>query len=523
MKSKACFAALGWMLVNCGEADHLRTESEVSVSSDRYVEVPLKGETPLLDRSQCGATADFQDVELYDGTYGVSPGFAEAHRNPVGYHVEPGCSGTLIANNVFVSAGHCGYQVGDTVRFGYQRALDGTVQGGEDFRVVEVLEQQNTSTLDYAVVRLEGTPGARYGFARIGDREATNGEWLTIIGHPARRPKQISTGPKIAEASSVGSNWFRHQADTLGGSSGSGVIGADGRLVGVHTNAGCSTSGAIHGNSAIRMTVLLDNSAALSDVVSFYPPAALQNAGGLCLDVHAPDIANNGGRVQVWACNGQPQQQWSVKDGAVVDAAGLCLDVHSPDIANNGGRVQVWECNGQPQQQWRIENGVLVNAAGLCLDVHAPDIANNGGRVQVWACNGQPQQTWSLSAAPVIDGAGLCLDVHAPDIANNGGRVQVWTCNGQPQQQWHFEGGAILDDADLCLEVPASDIGTAGALVQVGDCNGQPQQRWQVDDGRFVNAAGLCLEVEADDMASNGGRARLGPCDGQIEQRWLVP
>ena len=42
-------------------------------------------------------------------------------------------------------------------------------------------------------------------------------------------------------ASGIGDNWFRHQADSLGGSSGSGVIGADGLLVGVHTNAGCQT------------------------------------------------------------------------------------------------------------------------------------------------------------------------------------------------------------------------------------------------------------------------------------------
>jgi len=31
---------------------------------------------------------------------------------------------------------------------------------------------------------------------------------------------------------------------------------------------------------------------------------------------------------------------------------GKCLDVHAPDMRNDGGRVQVWECNGEPQQQW---------------------------------------------------------------------------------------------------------------------------------------------------------------------------
>ena len=42
------------------------------------------------------------------------------------------------------------------------------------------------------------------------------------------------------------------------------------------------------------------------------PKNKLVNAGGKCLDVHVPDMRNNGGRVQVWDCNGEPQQQWSL-------------------------------------------------------------------------------------------------------------------------------------------------------------------------------------------------------------------
>lgn len=207
--------------------------------SERYIEVPEEG--LQLQKSQCGGSLDFQDVQLYDGSYGVPVSFVDAHEGPVGYHVEPGCSGTLVSNNVFLSAGHCGYRVGDTVRFGYQLDDAGSPQNGQDFAVVEVIEQENSSTLDYAVVRLEGNPGAVYGFASMVEREAEVDEMLTIIGHPARWPKKVSTGPRIALASGIGDNWFRHQADSLGGSSGSGVIGADGLLVGVHTNAGCQT------------------------------------------------------------------------------------------------------------------------------------------------------------------------------------------------------------------------------------------------------------------------------------------
>ncbi|WP_428993594.1 ricin-type beta-trefoil lectin domain protein [Microcystis aeruginosa] len=65
-------------------------------------------------------------------------------------------------------------------------------------------------------------------------------------------------------------------------------------------------------------------------------------------------MRNNGSRVQVWDCNGQPQQQWSFSGNALVNAGGKCLDIHAPDMRNNGSRVQVWDCNGQPQQQWRF-------------------------------------------------------------------------------------------------------------------------------------------------------------------------
>lgn len=67
-------------------------------------------------------------------------------------------------------------------------------------------------------------------------------------------------------------------------------------------------------------------------------------------------------------------------------------------MTTNGGRVQVWVCNGAPQQQWTaFANGALRNAGGLCLDVHAPDQALNGARVQVWQCNGSPQQRFTTA------------------------------------------------------------------------------------------------------------------------------
>lgn len=126
-------------------------------------------------------------------------------------------------------------------------------------------------------------------------------------------------------------------------------------------------------------------------------PRPIMSRGGLCLDVHAPDQRRNGGRVQLWKCNGSDQQLWSVSSGRLVSLTGKCLDVHAPDLRNNGGRVQVWDCNGSVQQHWAKHGLQLRSGGGLCLDAHLPALHQNGAVVQVWGCNGQIQQQWSQS------------------------------------------------------------------------------------------------------------------------------
>ena len=248
--------------------------SETS-AQQRYNDV-----SPFDVETQCGATLDFQDVSQYDGTYGVTQQFTANQQAPVGQHVDAGCSGTLISNDLFLSAGHCAYQVGDTVRFNFQLDANGSTPNSEDFEVLEVLEQENNNDLDYAIVRLANSPGLTYGFALLTDREPMSGELLTIIGHPDSMPKQISTGPYTTITSGLGDNWFRHQSDTLGGSSGSGVLDNRGYIIGLHTNAGCrQTNNNIQGNHAMRMSVLLNNSAVLSQIFQDTPVSTWQLKG----------------------------------------------------------------------------------------------------------------------------------------------------------------------------------------------------------------------------------------------------
>ncbi len=251
-----------------------------------------------------------------------------------------------------------------------------------------------------------------------------------------------------------------------------------------------------------------------------------------CLDVHAPTMQQDGGRVQVWRCNRAPQQIWRWNGySSIRNEGGLCLDAHAPDMGTDGGRVQVWTCNGSPQQRWRYDETfkTIKNAAGLCLDAHGPDSSKDGGRVQVWSCGAPnqfvPNQRWDvISPAPpkageVRTGVGLCLDAHAPDMATNGGRVQVWQCNAAPQQTWTLDPATrtLRVASGLCLVAQAPANGTR---VQVWACNDERNQQFVPYPDGSLRSQGLCLDAHAPDQSTNGGRVQMWQCNGSQQQRF---
>src|SRR6186713_2718470 len=99
-----CGAAM--MLAACG--------SELGLDTETVARGELGVEDP---ESQCGPTWDVQEVEQYDGSLGVTNKWVQRHEGAVGFLVGTGCTGTLISEDLFISAGHCDYDLGDTVRF----------------------------------------------------------------------------------------------------------------------------------------------------------------------------------------------------------------------------------------------------------------------------------------------------------------------------------------------------------------------------------------------------------------------
>jgi V8-like Glu-specific endopeptidase len=233
-------------------------------------------------KSICGPPpADWQDVELYDGALGTTVAFVNEHQKPVGMlkwrsdlaarYTNPGnvngspwCTGTLITPELMITAGHCfdvdgGFSVWPRVNgtgqpitsqqgalemlvdFNYQLASSGAPRTPQSVAITQLVEYR-LGGQDYAVIRLSGSPGATFGTTTISPFVLATGAPITIIQHPDGLPKKVHAGP-IAGMSTDGMLTYG-TADTIGGSSGSGVqSNLTGYITAVHVEAGCTATG----------------------------------------------------------------------------------------------------------------------------------------------------------------------------------------------------------------------------------------------------------------------------------------
>lgn len=234
----------------------------------------------------CGATDDTQDVELYDGTLGVSVDFVRNFAPPVGQlqwrddledlfggpGKSPGNvsgvrwgSGALIGHDLYLTAGHCfgrtggGWQrpkvsgvtisegeIATLMHVNFNFQLDGATKKlrEEDRYPVARLLEFRAGQLDYAIIQLGKNDngevaGEKYGTLTVASSDLTvEGSILCVIQHPNGQPKKVEAGPL---ASNVDGRISYDSIDTLGGSSGSPILnGVTGEVVGIHTNGGCA-------------------------------------------------------------------------------------------------------------------------------------------------------------------------------------------------------------------------------------------------------------------------------------------
>lgn len=259
-------------------------------------EAALEGTGPdysEMFESICGVTDDSQQVELYDGTLGVTAAFVNAHQLPVAQvqwndnlaavFTSPGNvsgvrwgTGTMIGPDLFLTCGHLfdtdinGWTVprqnGTSnaispqqaalnmhLNFEYQVDASNVPRAEQSFPITQLIEYR-LGGLDMALCRIGGSPGSRYGWSEFATTNAAVGDMLAIIGHPLGQPKRIEAGPATSLSGSV----IRYDdIDTLGGNSGSGILQSpSGRVVGVHTNGGCNSAGT-GSNSGVAIAAII--------------------------------------------------------------------------------------------------------------------------------------------------------------------------------------------------------------------------------------------------------------------------
>lgn len=234
---------------------------------------PATGSDRWSPEAICGPSTDFIHIEeqasVDAGVYQYAGPVGNLRKRDPDKRL---CSGTLISEDLYLTAGHC--LADDTqetcdnfqVDFDYQRegGRNGAVKSynmddGEAFRCEEIIarvyEGDDDGELDYAVMRLEGDPGEKYGFASI-TQALGEGDSITIIQHPQGSVKVYDQGT----IESIGSTRSFYNVDTLGGSSGSGVLNGNGVLHTVH-NARHSDEQCVgdDGNNGTMIAAIVDH------------------------------------------------------------------------------------------------------------------------------------------------------------------------------------------------------------------------------------------------------------------------
>ena len=177
---------------------------------------------------QCGPTLDFTPINSYRGEFAD----IQAREDAVAF-IGGSCTGTLIeasAGPVVLTAGHC-VGLGDRplLVFNFEDSPDGDPLLTEGTVIEQSLEP------DYALIQLDVLPAVAPVplSTRTSDR-------LAIIQHPRGRPKVIAEGRFLDSCNQL---LYYADLDTLGGSSGAGILNRQGLLVGVHTDGDCDETG----------------------------------------------------------------------------------------------------------------------------------------------------------------------------------------------------------------------------------------------------------------------------------------
>lgn len=157
------------------------------------------------------------------------------------------CSGTLIAPNLLLTAGHCVDTEPRCDELGWVFGFDNHVSEGtkrlhrEDLYTCHAVhalrfEREYDLDWDYAVVELDRPVRAPYAAASLAPNhtDRVSREPLFVVSYPSGLPLKVDLDAYVTHVRNIERDYFTLMADTFSGSSGGGVFTADsGELVGI--------------------------------------------------------------------------------------------------------------------------------------------------------------------------------------------------------------------------------------------------------------------------------------------------
>ena len=142
------------------------------------------------------------------------------------------CSGTLIDDDLVLTAGHCVTSQASCddyyVVFDYYFAEEGVLEtiGRDDYyRCAQIIVQENSRTLDYAIIQLDRpVVGRTPATVRAGDAALDVDDALVMVGFGSGIPAKADEGGFVTEPRASQRDYFQATVDAFGGNSGSGVF-----------------------------------------------------------------------------------------------------------------------------------------------------------------------------------------------------------------------------------------------------------------------------------------------------------
>lgn len=300
------------------------------------------------------------------------------------------CTGFLISENILMTNHHCiptsSHARGVTAVFNHQKGVSKASQRKYDCSTFI----GNDSTLDYALLECSGNPGRTYGFVELDDSQMQRGDSIFIVqqncDYYANRncdfSKKYSTGAvtKVEDE-------YTHNADTLGGSSGSPVFESEtNNVIAIH-HAGYGNNGQGRGveNYAVPMSKIVPH------ILTNFPSVDL---GGTSDDddiVTPPTPSGdepNDSRSQATVLSGK-----STSSRSAAISTGTDVDYYKVSVASGSSvKVSISFSNSEGDLDMKVlsSTGATLGKSAGTGNTESVDVSSASGTVyfQVFGYNG---------------------------------------------------------------------------------------------------------------------------------------